>query len=165
MMIAVGAVTIEDPVAVLLKANGFRKRRRTWWLAQSDTILVINLQKSEWGPNFYINLGVYLRALGTEETPPEYRCHLRTRADRLVDGPSVFVDALNLESGLSADDRRRILGEVLESSALPWLRARSSEESARHSLLAERSPTGLIMKSALEHLGIHAEYLARQRGP
>lgn len=146
--------TVEAPVAALLKPLGFRKRRSTWHLLRPETVLVVNVQKSEFGPTCYVNLGVYLRALGPEKTPPEYRCHIRTRLDRLPDAPSTLLASLDLESPLTPDQRAAALRHHVLTSAIPWLEERATEAKARTALLAEQRPTGLVMAVAKQHLGI-----------
>jgi Domain of unknown function (DUF4304) len=68
-----------EALAQLLKPLGFKKLRGTWHRATADTIQVINVQGSQWGPEYYLNVGTYLRALGAEVAPPEFRCHVRSR--------------------------------------------------------------------------------------
>ena len=65
----------------VFKEHGFKKTNLTWRKETSETILVFNIQKSQWGPEFYINLGIYLKALGVEKKPPEYHCHVQSRLD------------------------------------------------------------------------------------
>lgn len=65
----------------LLKDNGFKKSATTWHKITDDIIFVLNLQGSQWGPEYYINLGVYLKALGSELKPKEYSCHIRRRIE------------------------------------------------------------------------------------
>src|SRR4051812_3354033 len=72
--------SIEQVIAERLKPLGYLKRATTWHRERDQLISVLNLQKSQWGEGWYINLGVYLRALGDEERPPEARCHVRCRA-------------------------------------------------------------------------------------
>lgn len=72
----------EDLIAALasmLKPLHFKKRRATWHRRLTDTIQVINVQGSQWGPEYYLNVGTYLRALGAEVAPPEFHCHIRAR--------------------------------------------------------------------------------------
>ena len=57
-----------------LREKGFQKHRKTWHKDQEVTIAVINLQKSQWGEQFYINLGIYVKRLGPLATPKEYEC-------------------------------------------------------------------------------------------
>jgi len=68
-------------LAQVLKPLGFKKRRATWHRTTTDAIQTVNLQRSEWGDDYHLNVGTYLRALGEELTPPEYRCHVRSRID------------------------------------------------------------------------------------
>jgi hypothetical protein len=75
-------VSKEDQVhrlAPLLKSAGFKKKATTWRRQHPDGIQVVNVQGSQWGPEYYLNLGFYISALGSEPEPTEYRCHVRTR--------------------------------------------------------------------------------------
>jgi hypothetical protein len=75
-------VSKEDQVqllAPLLKSAGFKKKATTWRRQHADGIHVVNVQGSQWGPEYYLNLGFYISALGSEPEPTEYRCHVRTR--------------------------------------------------------------------------------------
>lgn len=72
--------TLLDELKPLLKAQGFRKTRTTWHRVSEQTIAVFNVQTSQWNSDvYYINVGVYLTALGSRNDPPEYECHVRTR--------------------------------------------------------------------------------------
>jgi len=80
----------------LLKKNNFKKTRTTWHKVIEDFILVINVQGSQWGEDYYINLGVYFKALGTELNPPENLCHIQARLaheDKSVE--AIVEEAIN----------------------------------------------------------------------
>lgn len=62
-----------------LKKHKFNKTRTTWHRVEENSISVFNIQGSQWGDDYYINLGVYLRALGAELTPPVNLCHMQRR--------------------------------------------------------------------------------------
>jgi hypothetical protein len=84
------AETFKSEAAVFLKRQGFKKRGGTWWRSQVESVAVFNVQKSQWGGGVsYINVGTYFRALGGEESPPAYRCHVQARLD--VGDPSTVV--------------------------------------------------------------------------
>jgi hypothetical protein len=94
---------VAKEIAPVLRAEGFRKKGRSWHRATDDVIQVINLQGSQWSTEeFYCNLALYIKALGDLETPPEYTCHIRRRVD--------------------TDD----LGAMI-SSALDWFAGRATE--------------------------------------
>jgi hypothetical protein len=145
---------IEHAVAHLLKPLGFKKTRATWRRTSDETVLVLNVQKSDFGPTLYVNLGVYLRRLGAETTPPEYRCHIRARLNRVVEDARPLLESLDLESSLSDADRQQGVVDAIIQSGLPWLEARETEAKARSALLAEEAPTGLVMAVARKHLGV-----------
>jgi hypothetical protein len=72
---------IED-LKIKLKTLGFKKTRTTWHKSIDTLIMVFNIQGSQWSTeDYYINLGIYIKSLGNETAPPEYRCHIRTRID------------------------------------------------------------------------------------
>ena len=76
----------------LLKAVGFRKSSATWRKDQGESVAVFNVQKSPWGGGtYYLNIGVYFRALGSEVLPTENKCHVQRSLD--VDEPATVVAA------------------------------------------------------------------------
>lgn len=62
-----------------LKAAGFKKKANTWFLNNDETIAVLNLQRSSYGPQYYINVGLWLKPLGEVDIPKEHHCHIRCR--------------------------------------------------------------------------------------
>ena len=61
------------------KEQGFTKKDATWHLLTTEAIHVFNIQTSQWGEQYYFNAGIYFRALGSSESPPNHHCHIRTR--------------------------------------------------------------------------------------
>ena len=74
----------EAAIARVLKPLGYGKRGATWHRERDDVISVVNLQKSQWGDDLYLNVGVYLKEAGPERRPPESLCHVRTRLTSLT---------------------------------------------------------------------------------
>jgi hypothetical protein len=65
-----------------LKVLGFKKQRLNWRKDWGSSIAVLNVQVSPWGDRtYYINLGIYLKILGSELNPTENRCHVQQRLD------------------------------------------------------------------------------------
>ena len=64
----------------LLKQHGFKKSNATWRREQGESIAIFNVQKSQWGGDrYYVNLGTYFRAFGSNALPTENKCHVRVR--------------------------------------------------------------------------------------
>lgn len=65
--------TLISEITPQLKAMGYKKRNSTW-IKQSDPeaelFVVLNIQGSQYDKNdYYVNLGVYIKALGQKSTP------------------------------------------------------------------------------------------------
>lgn len=115
-------------LAARLKPIGFKRRGATWHRATDETIQVVNVQGSQWGPEYYLNIGTYLRALGAEATPPESRCHVRARiespdqdVDRLVHACSAWFERFGTVHGLLASGRDGTLPAATTAEAKAWL--------------------------------------------
>ena len=129
---------LEQVVARVLKPLGFTKRAATWHRDGEALIAVLNLQKSQWSEDLYLNLGVYLKALGDETRPPESRCHVRCRA-ATIKGQQTPRDA----AGLAA---------LVDEVARPWLDALSTPQGVAAFLASDRAGACLIDARAREVL-------------
>lgn len=87
-MVIISELTQEqltDCLKPLLKKQGFKKSKTTWRKTTVDLIYVLNIQGSQWSEeDYYINVAIYIKALGEEVNPPEYRCHIRSRIENEV---------------------------------------------------------------------------------
>jgi hypothetical protein len=111
------------------KANDFRRKGTTLYRDQDETVAVVNLQGSQYGGRYYLNVALWLKALGDEPFPKENHCQLRTRIADLRPAPDddernePFLD---LKSGLSDDERGRQFLEVLDTVVAPALSGTST---------------------------------------
>jgi hypothetical protein len=122
---------LQRALAPSFKECGFLKRGSTWRRASPHAIVVFNIQGSQWGRQFYLNLGAYFRHLGPELAPPEYRCHVRVRLSTLVPDPGLLGKLLNFDEGIPAADRSAQLVAAVSEFAMPWLHAMSACDTAR----------------------------------
>ena len=143
---------VEQAVQTQLKGEGFRKKRLSWWRTLAEVVHLLSFQKSAYSDLYYVNCGVLLRGLSDEERPPDYRCHLRTRADSLeaakpLAGALAFTDA---REDLGREER---ISALVENVALPWLNSMRSEEQVR--VRIESDPSGALATiDALRFLGL-----------
>jgi hypothetical protein len=129
-MVEIGKEQQIRDLAQLLKPLGFKKHRATWHREAVDTIQTINVQGSQWGPEYYLNVGMYLCALGKELTPPEYRCHVRSRihppdrnAETLVRECEEWFRQFGTVASLVAHSKSGTLPAVTTGAARAWLDA------------------------------------------
>ncbi len=72
-----------DQLEQVLKQHGFKKSKTTWRKSTDDITIVLNVQGSQWNKNdYFINIAVYIKALGTEQNPTENVCHVRGRVEQ-----------------------------------------------------------------------------------
>ncbi|MCZ8255583.1 MAG: DUF4304 domain-containing protein [Bacteroidia bacterium] len=140
---------LEIAIASPLKVLGFRKKACTWWRATEDTVCVLNLQKSPFGERLYVNLGVYLRALGQEVTPPENRCHVRVRLERIASEQSWNEIAAATSSAVPSAG----LVEAILNDGISWLNQVSTHEGIQSYIKAGGASKGLVMATAKELVG------------
>jgi hypothetical protein len=145
----------EAAIARVLKPLGYRKRGATWHLDREDVISVVNLQKSQWGDDLYLNLGIYLKRGGEELRPAEARCHVRCRL-----------------TSLAACEMPRdpeTLGSLVKKVAVPWLDRLSTREGLVQFLRSEESRACFVEARAAKILGAEArlppEFSAAQHRP
>ena len=139
---------LQKVLAPLLKAAGFRKDGATWRKFLPDAIAVLNIQGSQWGPSFYINLGTYFRALGSNEHPLESQCHLRARLNALSPDGARFNTLLDFEQVVPEDTRFRELAEAIEAHAIPWLDRVSTLGGAREYCLGPNAQAAWVIGAA-----------------
>ena len=72
---------------------GLEKKAGSWYRRGQETITVIDLQKSNYGLRYYVNIGVWMLGVEPATFPTENRCHIRTRIDPAVDGFLILTDA------------------------------------------------------------------------
>lgn len=102
------------------KANGFKRSGTTLHREQADTIAVVNLQGSQYGGRYYLNVALWLKALGDDARPRENHCHIRTRLGQLTDERAASA-ALDMQTPLHDDERRAAFGSLLDTVVTPAL--------------------------------------------
>ncbi len=138
-------------IAPTLKAHGFKKKDATWHRTRNGFIQTFNVQGSQWCKAFYLNLGIYILAIGDSTTPPEYACHIRNRVGDLVEDLRRYNQLLDFENALTADERFRDLNEIIEAHAIPWLDEFSNNQRIIDWITCEQSHGLPIMKAVFDH--------------
>jgi hypothetical protein len=128
-------------IAPQLKAAGFRKKARTWWRHGDETIQVVNLQKSPYGERLYVNLGVYVTQLGSETSPPENRCHVQARLERVADSSRLAA----ISSAEADATPTQPLVEAILVDGLAWLDGLSTLAGIRQYIESGGTSKGLVL--------------------
>jgi hypothetical protein len=102
-------MTPAELLSPLLEKGGFTTRdRRLWLRTRSDSWNLVAVQKSSWGNQYYINVGVWLPVLNPNPAPRVQDCHIQTRLGSIAANASELENALNFEDEWKMDpDQRR----------------------------------------------------------
>jgi hypothetical protein len=132
---------------------GFRRERLSWYSAGEETVRVVNLQKSDWGNQYYVNLAVWILELGVARHPPEHRCHVRVRLSSLVPDSGGLEMALDLENeALPPADRARRIESAMERYATPVILVMRSVREMQAWLESGTAPGVVLSRAARELL-------------
>lgn len=139
---------IQRVLAPVLKPYGFRKAGATWRRPYTDSIGVLNLQGSQWGWSFYVNVGVYFRALGGKAAPLEYDCQMRTRLDSLLPSRDRLLQVLDCEDPIAEAKGFQELAAAVTNYGVAWLDRVSTIAGARDYFRGAPKGSCLITKAA-----------------
>lgn len=145
---------VENGVQRALKECSFKKKSNTWRKENDETVLVVNLQRSSWGAQFYINLGVLIRELDDIPNPTENKCHLRERLEEMA-GAERLKAALNAENAeLTPEQREGIVYQTMKDIGIPFLESCNSLRGLIHEF-----HRGSVKRSAL--MSVSDEFIAK----
>jgi hypothetical protein len=111
---------ITDSLEGVLRENSFaRVKVRQWVRKNPDVTEVVSLQRSQWGPQHYINYGLWLNAAGPPGAVKSNRCHVMLREDNFTSDLSEIRRLLDLEQPIEGD-RGLALASVVRRDFLPF---------------------------------------------
>jgi hypothetical protein len=113
-------------VDTAMRRFGFSQKSMTWFRDLEEVVLVAELQKSNYGNQYYVNLGVLVKGLprsGKKMPPKEHECHIRSR----LESPSPEMNtkikqALDLDDqSIDEEERRHRVEKAVSEIAIPFL--------------------------------------------
>lgn len=112
---------LEEVLTKVLRSAGFRKSRRAWSRIRGDVTQLVNLQKSQFGPEHYVNVGINLNKLLAAPDTKVAQAHLQVRLAQVLP-----EDAAKQLNRLLAGDQRHSAHSVEEAwrnAVMPALEA------------------------------------------
>ncbi len=132
--------------------------RKTWYKRFPETILVLDLQKSDFGGKYFINLAIGASSLLHEDFPREEHCHVRLRVEEVLpDHDKQLTRALDLEDTTMVEEERKRWLELLVVKGVEWLEQFKIVQALSDSIRSDeklRSRTYVALK---RHLGIECD--------
>jgi hypothetical protein len=141
-------------ISEALEGHGFTRGKHGWYHRGRDCLVMLSLDESPYGGQYYITLAASPFALVDAAEPHEHKLHVRVRLESLVADPTRTSSGLDLENvTMSADERRQIIQESLRSQALPLLRSLTSLKGMAEALSGHPRSGAFMVRTALrDHL-------------
>ena len=145
---------LTDAIGKSLKSAGFKKKSDTWFLTTEETISILNLKKSDFGRQYYVNIGVWLKCIGQTDIPKDYKCHIRFRWTSLIPQDQKQLERLlDLDNeSLSDVDRQCEIIRLFEGHLLPFFSVAKTLDGLRTLYEGENWPISLVNVTAQEIL-------------
>jgi hypothetical protein len=139
------------------KDAGLEKKSGSWYRRGDEVISISNLQKSQYGPQYYFNQGFWLRQLGDERYPKSNQAHIVTRVeDLLPEAEQRIGELLDLDCEMPDEQRIEELLALLNQRLVPLIERGDSIAGLR-SMVDDGTFAGAgIRGPAQEALGILA---------
>lgn len=140
---------IREALSTLLKAHGFKNKSNSWYLDDEESVSVVNLQKSRYGDQYYINLGVAFKVLGVVGFPAAHKCHVSFRLEEAIPDAEqeLYKAALNMENqSISPDDRKAVVSRMVEIFGLAMLRESSSAKGVEAAYKGGRLAGAMVLR-------------------
>lgn len=101
---------------------GFQKKGGSWYRRGDEVILISNLQKSQYGPSYFLNQGFWLRQLDDERFPKSNQAHIVARLEDLApDVEQRLSELLDLEHEMPDAQREGELAALLAEHLKPLI--------------------------------------------
>jgi hypothetical protein len=112
-----------------LRKSNFKVKSNAWYKSNEENIIVIELQKSNYNESYFLNIAVWLRALGENQFPKERICHIRMRADSyFLDSGAEIADIFDFSETELDAEKSASIDRLLSEKVLPLVEKLSSIE-------------------------------------
>ncbi|MBL9179824.1 MAG: DUF4304 domain-containing protein [Verrucomicrobiaceae bacterium] len=150
--------TLESALAAPLVAHGFQKKASSWYRQADETLQVVDLQKSAYGLQFYLNLCCVPAGMEVEgmPTPKEHKCPIRIRlTSAFPERREQIEEALDLER-TSLDDAQRqdAVARLTSELILPFVNHMKDAATLRQAIGEGIFKRGAVNLAAQKHLGV-----------
>ncbi|MDB0572943.1 DUF4304 domain-containing protein [Ralstonia solanacearum] len=138
--------------APLIEA-GFKKKSDSWYFGNDEVVLLVNIQKSQYGDQYYVNCGISVRSLGGVEFPKEQNCHIRFRLTAIFpeEKRKEFEALFDLESELFSDHQRsEEISRIVKNIVLPILQRCSYREGIVEAVRSGALANAMVYKEIKE---------------
>lgn len=135
---------------------GLELHKRAWYQRTDEVVTVSGLQKSQYGPSYYVNVGFNFTILDADPHPHPEGCHLTVRIGEFVsDAEEVELrELLDLEAPIANSARESRLLDIFTRRLEPVVRRATSVDGLRAMVADGTLPDYMLTLKAREVMGI-----------
>lgn len=141
-----------------LRAQGFKRKASSWYRQTEGGLQMVNLQKSSWGMQFYVNLCCVPNGMEVEgmPTPKEYKCPIRVRLTSAFPEQRKEIERVfDLElSGINDSERAEQIATFTRDLLLMFMDYMRDALSLRKAIEQGKFKKAWINLAAQRYLGI-----------
>lgn len=137
-----------------LRNAGFTKKSNCWYRGNPEVLEVAHLQRSRFGPQYYVNYALWLIALGEPNMPKENQCHIRLREDEFGADRNEVRELFDLSSAIGEQERERRLSFFFSNFFIPLSNQCRSLSQIR-TLYRERRFSNAMVLAEADRLLVH----------
>ncbi len=145
---------LRDLIARILEGHGFGRSGGTFVRRLEEVVQSVELQKSQWGRQYYLNIGFWILALGPIARVRDRDMQIRLRFDLVLPAEerARIASLLDLDSLLEQHERLSELESLLHRALVPFLEAERSVSALRRGVEEGPLKSGFIKANAKEFL-------------
>jgi hypothetical protein len=132
---------LKEVFARVLLPLGYTATKNMFFRRIGEVFLIVDLQKSNFGGSYYVNIGLFVdEEAKLTQPPPFHKTHLIQRLESIVPQATrdKLVPALDLEVPMRADDRSAVITSAMEQFGSHYLNPLSTIEGIADFLSPEK---------------------------
>lgn len=149
---------LESVLGSQLAAQGFRKKASSWYRQADEALQVVDLQKSAYGLQFFLNLCCVPAGMDVEgmPTPKEHKCPIRIRlTSAFPERREQIEEALDLErTNLDDAQRQDAVARLTSELVLPFVNHMKDAATLRQAIGEGIFKRGAVNLAAQKYLGL-----------
>jgi hypothetical protein len=149
--------TFKKAIARSFEKSGLVKKGQSWYFDGKEALIVINLQKSNWGEMYHMNLGIWLKAFGEVSFPQFNHCPLYYRVEYFFPKRRELI-LLGCSLDQSTLPMLAELTEFIESELIPFLQSCSVISKLRELMKQGALDGGFVTSEARMYLSETYEF-------
>jgi hypothetical protein len=139
----------------LAQENGFERAYGMWFKEQDESLVCIDLQRSNYSHLYYVNINVYIQGLFGKNFKKSKDLKFGAGGSAIHTGPpNKYAPALDQENELTDLERKKMLEEMFSEYLIPFIKKISTRDGIKKSY---KDGSYLLLPAVRQELDIPLE--------